>query len=68
MANLELRIKKIEQLLKQQRKRNSKSPDKNVFILPDDEKRFQAFLRYAKKHPREREWVAIILPAKKKIR
>ncbi len=68
MANLETRLKKAEQLLKQKRKRGATAPKNNVFILPDDEKRHQAFLRYAKKHPHEREWVAIILPAKKEIR
>lgn len=65
MANLETRVKKVEQLLKQKRKRGSTVPKNNVFILPDDEKRYQAFVRYAKKHAHEREWVAIILPAKK---
>jgi len=68
MANLETRVKKLEQLLKQKRKRGSKAPNNNVFILPDDEKRYQKFVRHAKKHPHEREWIAIILPAKKEIR
>ena len=67
MANLETRLDKAEQLIKQRRKRSSKAPKHNVFILPGDEKNYQAFLRYAKNHPHEREWVAIILPAKKKI-
>lgn len=67
MANLERRIAKVEQLLKQKRKRSYTAPKSNVFILPDDEKRYQAFVRYAKKHPHGREWVAIILPAKKEI-
>lgn len=67
MAKLEQRIKKVEQLLKQKRQRCSKPPENNVFILPDDQKRYQAFVRYAKKHYRERDWVAIILPAKQQI-
>jgi len=67
MASLECRIAKIEQLLKQKRKRGPQPPKNDVFILPGDEKRYQAFSRYAKSHPHEREWVAIILPAKKEI-
>jgi hypothetical protein len=67
MANLETRLNKVEHLLKKKRKRISTAPKNNVFILPDDEKRYQAFVRYAKKHPHEREWLAIILPAKKEI-
>lgn len=69
MANLETRLNKVEQLLKHKhkRKRSSTAPKSNVFILPDDEKRYQAFLRYAKKHPNEREWVAVVLPAKREI-
>ncbi len=67
MANLERRVAKVEQLLKGKRQRGSKPPQHNVFILPDDDQRYQAFGRYAKKHPHEREWVAIILPAKKQI-
>jgi len=68
MANLERRVAKVEQQLIQKRKRSSTAPKSNVFILPDDEQRYQAFVRYAKKHARVREWVAIILPAKQEIR
>ena len=67
MARIETRLSEAEQLIKQKRKPSSTSPKNNVFILPGDEKRHQAFLRYVKKHPHEREWVAIILPAKKEI-
>jgi hypothetical protein len=67
MANLEHRVAKAEQLIKKRRKRGS-TPKNDVFILPGDEKRYQAFLQYAKKHPNQQEWVAIILPAKKQIR
>jgi hypothetical protein len=67
MANLETRVKQVEQLLKGKRQRGSRPPQHNVFILPDDDQRYQAFVRYAKKHPNEREWVAIILPAKKQM-
>jgi hypothetical protein len=67
MANLETRVKQVEQLLKGKRQRGSRPPQHNVFILPNDNKRYQAFVRYAKKHPHEREWVAIILPAKKQM-
>jgi len=68
MANVERRVAKAEQMLKQRRKRCSTAPKDNVFILPDDEKRYRAFVRYAKKHARAREWVAIILPAKQEVR
>lgn len=67
MAKIETRLNKAEQLIKQRRKRGSSPPKNNVFILPGDEKRYQAFLRYAKKHPNEREWGAIMLPAKNGI-
>ena len=67
MAKIETRLNKAEQLIKQRRKRGSTTPNNNVFVLPDDEKRFQAFVRYAKRHPKEREWVAVLLPAKKEI-
>ena len=67
MAKIETRLNKAEQLIKQRRKRASTTPNNNVFVLPDDEKRYQAFLRYAKRHPKEREWVAVLLPAKKEI-
>lgn len=68
MANLERRVAKAEQLIKQKRRPRSQAPKNNVFILPDDQKLYQAFERYAKKHSRQREWVAIILPAKQEIR
>ena len=67
MTNLERRISKAEQLLKQKRKPSSKPPKNDVFIIPEDEKRFQACRRNAEKHPHERKWVAVHLPAKKEI-
>jgi hypothetical protein len=67
LSSLNRRITELEHFYKQKGKRSSIATKNNVFILPDDEKRYQAFLRYAKKHPNEREWVAIILPAKNEI-
>lgn len=62
MANLESRITNVELKFRQKHNRKSAPPAKNVFILPRVEKEFQAFIRYAKKHANEQEWVAIILP------
>ena len=67
MASLASRLNKAEQLIRQKRKPSSRPPKNDIFILPDDEKRFQACVRNAKKHRQELEWVAIILPAKKEI-
>ena len=66
MASFNRRITELEDFSKQRRKRAAPAPKNNIFILPDDDKRFQKFLRYAKKHP-EQELVAIILPAKQEI-
>ena len=66
MPNLETRIKNLEHRKKSKQKRGPKQPENSVFILPDEQKRYQAFIRYAKKHP-EREWIAILLPAKQQF-
>lgn len=63
MASLESRIKKLEQLLKEKREGRALMNNYYVFILPNDEKRYQEYQRYVDAHPEERDRPVFILPA-----
>jgi hypothetical protein len=63
MANIECRIKKLEQLLQKKRICSGKGISFPVFILPNDEERYQEYLRYIEAHPKEHHVPAVLLPA-----
>lgn len=63
MASLESRVKKLEQFFQEKRKRRKQMNIDNVFILPDDEERYQEYQQYIKAHPEERHRPVFILPA-----
>jgi hypothetical protein len=63
MANIECRIKKLEQLLQKKGKCSGKRISLPVFILPNDEELYQEYLGYIKAHPKEHHVPAVLLPA-----
>ena len=63
MASLESRVKKLEQLFEEKRQRRKLMDNYYVFILPDDEKRYQEYQRYIEAHPEEQNGPVAILPA-----
>lgn len=63
MASIESRVKKLEQLLQEKRQRRKELNMNYVFIMPNDEKRYQEYQRYVEAHPEEQHCPVVILPA-----